>query len=423
MNITGIIAEYNPFHNGHALHARLARTETGADYVIAVMSGNFVQRGTPALIDKFIRAKMALLSGIDLVIELPPVWSCASSEYFAGAAAALFQQLGCVSSLCYGCETKDTDLFGQICTILNSEPPGYRQILNTRLKQGCSFAAAREYALLALLPDDVKPAASAALKKPNNILALEYQKALSASSPAITMHPVLRKDHGYHSQAVSGGYASASAIRRLLESQPEGFTQTLRGIMPYDAFCQLLNYMNQYPLLYENDCSQMLHYSLLKNAADGFSDYADCTPAISNKICRRLNDYTSFSAFCAAVKSKNTAYARISRILMHILLDIRQSDYALWRSRSFVPYARILGFQKESGALLTHLKKHSSLPLLTRASDAQKLLSDEGFAFFQKHLFMDAVYRALVTQKGGRIPKNEFQQQLALIQAPQPKIP
>lgn len=415
MNITGIIAEYNPFHNGHALHADLARKETGADYVIAVMSGNYTQRGAPALSDKFTRARMALLSGIDLVIELPPVWSCASSEYFARASITLLEQLGCVSCLCYGCETKDPALFSGLCSILNREPPQYQETLNGCLKQGASYAAARETALLALLPDSDKKAASAALKKPNNILALEYQKAVSAIRSSIALHPVARRDHGYHSQTVSGHFASASAIRKLLAGQAEDISQTLSFVMPRDALYLLLNYKSQYPLLYENDCSQMLHYCLLKNAADGFSDYADCTPAISNKICKSLNDYTSFTEFCARLKSKNTAYTRISRILLHILLDIRQSDYDFWRRRSFLPYARILGFRKESGALLTHLKKHSSLPLLTRAADAGKLLSEDGLSFFQKHLSADSVYRALVTQKGGRIMKNEFQQQIVII--------
>lgn len=419
MNITGIIAEYNPFHNGHAFHISCARNETDADCIIAVMSGNFVQRGAPALADKFTRARMALAAGADLVVELPPLWSCASAEYFAGAGVSLLEQLGCVRFLCYGCETPDSGLSARINGILSSEPPQYRRLLNNALKQGCCYAAAREKAVMELLPESDRADAAAVLKNPNNILALEYQKAIAAISSSMKTHPVLRKDQGYHSDSLSDHFASASAIRRFLCKQPDLsgqkslIGQTLSRVIPDAAFQLLWNYQSQYPFLYEDDCSQMLHYCLLKNADDGFSDYADCTPDFSNKLCRSISDYTRFSDFCALLKTKNMAYTRISRILVHILLDIRHDDYAYWRSRSFVPYARILGFRKESGAL-GYIKKHASIPLLTRAADAKKILSKDALVFFQKHLFADSVYRALVAGKGGQAVKNEFQQQIAV---------
>lgn len=420
MNITGIIAEYNPFHNGHAYHISRARKETGADCIVAVMSGNFVQRGAPALADKFTRAAMALAAGADLVIELPPLWSCASAEYFAGAGVSLLEQLGCVRSLCYGCETPNAGLSAHICGILSSEPVKYRRLLNDALKQGCCYAAARQKAVLELLPESDRADAAAVLKNPNNILALEYQKAIAAISSSMKTCPVLRKDQGYHSDSLSDHFASASAIRRFLSGQPDQsgqMKQTLSRVMPQAAFQLLWDYQSRYPFLYEDDCSQMLHYCLLKNAAEGFSGYADCTPDFSNKLCQSISDYTRFSDFCAMLKTKNITYARISRILLHILLDIRHSDYAYWRSRFFVPYARILGFRKESGAL-GYIKKHASIPLLTRAGDARKILSEDALVFFQKHLFADSVYRALVTAKGGQVMKNEFLQQIAVYSPP-----
>lgn len=435
MNITGIIAEYNPFHSGHAYHLSCARRETDADYVIAVMSGNFVQRGAPALLDKYTRARMALSEGADLVLELPPAWSCASAEYFAGAAVCLLGQLGCVQTLCYGCETPDSSLYAKICTILLEEPPLYRRLLHQASRQGASYAAAREKALLALLPATEQADAAAILKNPNNILALEYRKAIAASPFPLKTHPVLRKDCGYHSDSLSGTFASASAIRTLLYShsrhacqtaensctkQTSGLAQqdfqTLARIMPDAALQLLCGYHRQYPFLYEADCSQMLHYCLIKQASEGFGAFADCPQSLSNKICRSLPDYCGFDAFCQSLKSKDLAYARIRRILMHILLDIRKDDYERWRSRLYVPYARILGFRKESAALLGHIKKHSSIPLLARAADAGKILSGrESQAFFQKHLFADAVYRALAAEKGGQAMKDEYRQQTAVI--------
>lgn len=423
MQITGIIAEYNPFHNGHAFQLTQARAETDADYIVVIMSGNFVQRGAPALLDKFVRAKMALLGGADLVIELPALWSCASAEYFAGAGIALLGQLGCIDTLCYGCETPSAGTFAEICEILAEEPPLYRQLLSEQLKAGSSFARARAHALLALLPDSDVSDAAEVLKHPNNILALEYHKAAAVESalkqtPAIRMHPILRQGQDYHSSLLWDSMASASAIRQFLASHPSepDYSRTLGYVMPDESRRLLLSYETCYPFLYENDCSQMLHYCLLKNAADGFCAYADCTPGLSNRICRHLGDYTGFTDFCTRLKSKEMAYTRISRVLLHILLDIRQDSYLHWRSRSYVPYARILGFRKESQILLKHLKKHTSIPLLTRAAGAEKMLRQSDAAdFFHSHLFADSVYRALISEKGGCKIRNEYQQQLIVL--------
>ncbi len=421
MKITAIIAEYNPFHNGHAFQLAQARKETAADYIIIVMSGNFVQRGAPALLDKHTRAKMALLEGADLVLELPALWSCASAEYFAGAAVALLHQLGCVNTLCYGCETPSCEAYAKICTLLHQEPPAYKQLLQECLKNGLSFARAREHALLRLLPESDAPAALEILKNPNNILALEYQKAIAKQScqdfqPVMQVHPILRQGQGYHSSLLKKQMPSATAIRRFLAIHPPDGSRTLEKAMPDAARRLLLDYQKQHPFLYENDCSQMLHYCLLRNAQDGFSKYADCTPQLSNRILRHLDGYTGFTDFCMCLKSKDLAYTRISRVLMHILLDLRKDDCLYWRSRSYMPYAKILGFRKESRPLLSQLKKHASIPLLTRESDAGKKLSDKDAAlFYQKHLFTDALYRALACEKGGRIPKQESGQPFLIV--------
>lgn len=416
MKITGIITEYNPFHNGHAYQLTQARKETNADYMIIAMSGNFVQRGAPALLDKFVRAKMALLEGADLVLELPAPWSCASAEYFAEAGIALLSRLGCVDTLCYGCETPSADVYEKILTLLNHETPSYQQLLTDHLKSGQSFARAREYALLELLPHTDADAAAEILKNPNNILALEYQKAIAKLSdvhhrPRMQVHPILRQGEGYHSDCVHQAMPSASAIRRFLAGQPADYAHTLEPAMPDTARRLLLDYAGRYPFLYEDDCSQMLHYSLLKNAADGFARYADCSPELSDKIIRNLNGYTGFTDFCTRLKSKDLAYTRISRVLLHILLEVRQDSCVYWRSHSYMPYARMLGFRKQSQALLSHIKKHASIPLLARPADAKKNLSDTDAAdFYRKHGFADAVYRALVLGKSGCKLKHEFEQ-------------
>lgn len=439
MKITGIIAEYNPFHNGHAYQLSRARQETGADFLVVAMSGNFMQRGVPALIDKFTRAKMALSGGADLVIELPSIWATASAEYFARAGLALLSQLGCIDSLCFGCETPDTDSFGKICQLLCHETPQYQSLLANHLKEGAPYALAREKAVLALLPHAEPASIAGILRNPNNILALEYQKAAASLPSPIAMHPIKRIGPGYHSKelhspslaGLSGkwentaqaGLASASAIRSLL-SKACGNTAgagagieacALKQFMPEAAWHCLSRYHSSYPFIFEDDISQMLHYCLLKDAKDGFSSYADCPQSLSNKICRNLDAYKSFSQFCALLKSKDIAYARIRRALIHIFLGIRADSYLYWGSHFYVPYARILGFRRKSGALLSHIKKHSSIPLLTRAADAPKKLCKDSLHLFEECLFADSAYRALAVGKGGQAMPDEYRQQIVVI--------
>ena len=415
MNITGVIAEYNPFHNGHAYHLSCAKKKTNADFLIVVMSGNFVQRGTPALLDKSTRAKMALLGGADLVIELPPLWSSASAQYFASAAVSLLAQLGCVHSLCYGCESPDSALFSIIAKIIAKEPDEYRQLLTGFLKEGASYASARQKTLVQLLPEHETDAVTQLLDTPNNILALEYTKAAFDIHASINLCPIMRKGAGYHSKNVTDSFSSATAIRKFLASRADSSLLPIKHALPDHTYHLLSHYQDSCPFIFSNNLSQMVHYCLLKNKDSGFRHFADCTPDLSNKICRHLNDYTDFDSFCMMLKSKNTAYTRISRVLLHILLDIHMEDYTFWRSHSYIPYARILGFRKSATNLLTQLKRHSSIPLFTRASASNKILSEQSMKFFQKHLFADSIYRALTMEKGSPYVPDEYRRQLIII--------
>lgn len=415
MNITGIIAEYNPFHNGHAYHLSCAREKTDADFLIVVMSGNFVQRGEPALLDKSTRAKMALLDGADLVIELPPLWSSASAQYFASAAVSLLAQLGCVHALCYGCESPDSALFSAIAKLISKESDAYRQLLADFLKEGASYASARQKTLVQLLPEHEPDAVGQILDNPNNILALEYTKAASDIHASIHLCPVMRKGAGYHSKNVADKFSSATAIRNYLAGRADSSLLPVKHALPDHTYDLLSHYQDSCPFIFSNDLSQMMHYCLLKNKVLGFRHFADCTPDLSHKICRHLNDYTDFDSFCMMLKSKNTAYTRISRVLLHILLDIHREDYAFWRNCSYIPYARILGFRKSASSLLTQLKRQSSIPLFTRASDSKKILSEQSIDFFQKNLFADSIYRALTMEKGSRFVPDEYRRQLIII--------
>ena len=213
MKIAAVIAEYNPFHNGHAYQLHEIRRQTGADFILVMMSGDFVQRGAPACIDKYARCRMALNAGADMVCELPIYGALGSAEIFAESAVSLLNHLGCIDYLCFGAETIAPSLFDAIIPILSDEPEEYKSLLQTGLKNGMNFPAARSQALCSLLGD---ARCCGILNQPNNILAIEYMKALYKSKSRIRPFPIKRSGAGYHSTDITAGFSSATAIRRQL---------------------------------------------------------------------------------------------------------------------------------------------------------------------------------------------------------------
>ena len=229
MKIVGLIAEYNPFHNGHLYHIRKAKEITGADAVLVIMSGNYVQRGTPAIMPKHLRAQVALESGVAAVFELPVCYATGSAEYFATGAVSLLNHLGCVDALCFGSECGDYALLERIAGILTEEPEDYTFYLKEALRKGLSFPRARQQALSSYLKDEN---VDQVLDEPNNILGIEYIKALYQTGSLIKGYTIQRKESGYHDRDLSGNYSSASAIRRLLAQA--GSSIHLRSDSIYD---------------------------------------------------------------------------------------------------------------------------------------------------------------------------------------------
>lgn len=424
MKTAGIIAEYNPFHNGHKYQFEEAKKRTGADYLVVAMSGDFLQRGVPAICDKYERARMALLNGADLVIELPVLWSCASAEYFARAGITLFQKMGIISHVCFGAECQDLSLLMQIASVLLDEKGAYMECLSKELKKGASFAAARSSCLLPLLKASgfSSDELTKVLNSPNNILAIEYLKALSSVPMAFSITPVLipRAGAGYHDPSIASPLASATAIRKVLyETSHSGLPvsevlDTLTGVVPEKSLSVLSDYAKRAPFLSKDSLSAILGYRLLSCTED-FSVFADCNRELGFRIQKRLPEYTGFSQFTALLKSKELAYTRISRALLHILLDIRQDDYAFAKTPDSIPYLRVLGFRKHASPLLSTLKKEASAPLVTKVADASKSLDAHAFSMLKKDLFAADLYRQLVISAGGSCPKNEFTRGLVII--------
>ena len=412
MKTAAIIAEYNPFHNGHHHQLRTVRDRYGADRVIVIMSGDFIQRGGPAFLDKYSRARMALLAGADLVIELPAVFAVSESAIFSRGAVRLLDRLGLVDALYFGCETPDPSLF-EICSdILLDEPPIFRETLQSAVREGLSYPRARALALREafglsfpgrLLPEGF-------LSSPNNILALEYHLALKQEHSVIRPVPMLRKGAGYHDTRVSGAMASASGIRKaLLQDGPSPVVSQAVPAFVFEALSD--GFGKAFPVV-TDDFSQVF--------AAAFLAYADAVHPSENtyfgtdlfrRMARLFDDYTSLSQYLSLLKTKGYTKTRIDRSVFRMLLHIpRDQGRILLEGPSGWEYARILGFRKDSVDLLHAIKKAHSIPLIAKMADAPRKLPSRSLAVLKKDIYAADLYRHIQQIKFRGVLKTEWTQ-------------
>lgn len=391
MKTVGIIAEYNPFHNGHLYQLKKAKEITGADFAVVVMSGDFTQRGTPAVFDKYTRCRLSLLAGADLCIELPVVFATASAELFAKGAVSLLSALG-VDALCFGSECGEIAPLQKIASLLFAEPPAYKEALNKALKEGLSFPSARAAAVRKCTHagslSGVDAAASDVLASPNNILGIEYLKALLAleknGQHAPVPYTIKREGDGYLSHTLSEeSFCSAMALRKgIAEENPD-----LLRYVPESIRQEFADTCQTKSALCADDFSGMLFYKLLSEKDAGYDAYLDVSSDLSDKIRKNLASFTTFSAFCeGSIKSKDITLTRVYRSLLHILLSIKKEDLP-----AAAPYARILGFREASIEVFGCLSKEN-IPLLSRLKDASSLLSPEALSCLSKDIFAAHLY-------------------------------
>lgn len=427
MKIVGLITEYNPFHNGHLYHIRKAKEITGADYVLVVMSGDYVQRGAPAIMPKHIRAEIALEAGVPVIMELPVCCASGSAEYFAAGAISLFEQLNCVDAICFGSECGDYQILEKIARITADEPEEYRFSLQEALRMGYSFPRARQMALKAYLKDD---SLDAILEQPNNILGIEYIKVLYKKKSNMEIHTIKRMVSGYHDEELTEGYSSASAIRKLLAYAGNSIHLENEGLFDEPSLSEVLirledqvppscirlleeMHRNRYPV-YANDFSLLLKYRLLTETADSLMRYMDVTEELANRMVKHANDFITFDQFCDLIKTRELTYTRVSRCLLHILLGITTGDMLEYREEGFCQYARILGFRKDSTRLLSYLKEHSKVPLLTKLTQTQEL-SNTGLKMLRQDIYASNLYESVITNKFKMPFINEYQQQVVRV--------
>ncbi|MBU9726986.1 nucleotidyltransferase [Diplocloster modestus] len=408
MKTVGIIAEYNPFHNGHLYHLQAAKEKTGADYVVVIMSGNFLQRGVPALIDKYARSRMALLNGADLVIELPVCYAAGSAEYFASGAVALLDKLHVVDYLCFGCETEEDTLLSKAAAILADEPEEISGLIRSALKEGLTYPAARSQALTTCLDN---PQLACILDQPNNILALEYRKALYNRKSSITPISVKRICAGYHDRSIDQPVCSATAIRETLHSG--GIPEDFRGQVPESVF-EILGqeYRSTYPI-YEDDFSSMLKYKLLLRGQTPISEYQDISGDLSYRIQNELNRYKSFSSFADHIKTRQLTYTRVCRSLLHILLEIRRDDVTEWVQNGYIGYAKVLGLRRSAGELLSAIKEKSEIPMVTKLSGARSQMDENFYRMLEQDIWASDVYYTAVTDKYGKDFRGELNREIS----------
>lgn len=411
MKVNGIIAEYNPFHNGHNYQLTESLRCTKAQYTVVVMSGSFVQRGAPAMVNKFKRAEMALLNGADLVLELPAIYATASAEYFATGAVALLDRLGVVTNLCFGSECGNAQLMRQIAEILLEEPKPFTKSLKQYLRQGLSYPNARTEALIQNYPflNQYKYVFSS----PNNILGIEYIKAILKSESSLEPVTVLRTGAGYHSRLPEDDQCSALAIRQAIYAGADA--TFLKSSMPANAAAVLTEQLASIGPVHSNDFSDILYYKLIMEKSSGYEKYLDVSSDLSDRIRSRLDDYKGFDSFCDLLKTKEMTYTRISRCLLHIMLNIKKSDMEKAKDMGIAPYARVLGFKKSSATLLTKIKEQSSIPLVTKLADAEELLDKAAYDMLRQDIRISQIYNGIIAHRNDSSPANEISTPLVIV--------
>jgi len=375
LSVLGLVSEYNPFHNGHLYHFNTSLDITQAEYSICVISGNFVQRGEPAVVDKWSRTRMALHAGIDLVIELPVVYCVQSAEYFAYGAVSLLNKLGLVDNICFGSETGDIDLLKKIGFIISSEPQSYREYIKQEVKKGTSFVSSRAKAILKYLGENDTlqintEDLNVLLQSSNNILALEYIKWLFRLNSSITPVTIKRQHSSYNDLSLDSEIASATALRSAIKAKD---LENLKRHVPQYTFDILTSEFNsgRGPVFLE-DFRQSILCSLRCMDVNNIAEISDVNEGLENRIKKSALASGGVEYLISSIKSKRYTETRIKRILIHSLLNMYKKDLAAFKAPGGPQYIRVLGFSEKGKWLLSKIKKQCPLPILTNGSDYRK---------------------------------------------------
>lgn len=399
MTICGVVCELNPFHYGHEYLLKKAREITGADYIIAVMSGDFVQRGIPAICDKYSRCKMALLGGADLVIEIPTIYATAAADYYAFGAVSTLASLNCVDYICFGTETGNIEFLEQYISSENMQDDECsNDLLDENSLRGLSYARK-----MSLANGDLQA---------NDMLATCYLRNLREIGSTIKPVAIKRIGSGYFDIELSS--TSATAIRKsiiagenITDYIPEYVNECLDDIS-----------FEYYPVSL-NDFSVQLYTRIdsiinTDNSSE-LTDYMDVSSNLEGRIKSNFYDFVDYEEFINSVHSKNYTKSRVMRALLHIMLDIKKSDYDFDALNGSVSYIRLLGFRKESAEVLSIIKENCVVPVISKARDATKILDDEALNIFTKDIHTANLYEQACAFKYKNMPIHDFSKEIVKV--------
>lgn len=386
--VLGIVAEYNPFHNGHLYHLEKSKEDTGSNYTVAIMSGNFTQRGSTSLIDKWSKAESAIQSGVDLVIELPVIYAISSAENFAEGAVRILDSLKVVDYLSFGSETADMEVLNKCADVLSREPRGYKTLLSHELKKGFSFPKARENALMMYL-NDIRKYANV-LSSPNNILGIEYLKALKKLKSPIQPINIPRYEAGYNDLSYTKNIASSTAIRNMIKNN--GFN-ALANLMPAPSYATLVQNLKAGHIIPDVSVFEKeIIFVLRKMETSEIAELPDVSEGLEFSIKNAANSCNTMVEFLNIIKSKRYTTTRLQRILLYALLGITKKDLAL--SKKLQPYVRVLGLNKKGKFLISEIAKaNPKLEIITSVKKFSDKNSNKSLmSMLEKDIWATNVY-------------------------------
>lgn len=405
MVTVGIIAEFNPFHKGHKYIIEKAKKYTGADNVVVICSGNYVQRGEPAIYDKTIRTKAALSNGVDAIFELPIYYSTASAETFARAGVNFLTQLNCIDYLCFGCETDNIKLLPIIADVLESEPAKYTSLLKQALKNGNTFPKARAMAIKEFFEDNKeidKNELELTLKAPNSILAIEYIKALKHFNSPIKPVVIRRVGSEFSSLDITDEYVSASAIRNQID-----LGKDIKNYIPPNT----AKYTQDIKPIFMRDFDVIFGNVLLNNK--NFDSYYNVSEFFSNRIKKQKDTYTDIEHFVLQLDSKNYTKSYITRCILHILLNIKDKEVQEAINNNYFTSARLLGIDRNTN-LLSTIDENSNIPIISKLSDHYNNATGLDKKMLDISLYADELYRMVYMTKYKEVIPNEFERQIVV---------
>lgn len=363
MNVVGLITEYNPFHNGHKYHLEKSKETSGASCSIAVMGGNFLQRGEPALLDKWTRAEIAIREGVDLVIELPTIFSCNSAEFFAFGGISLLDSLGVVDSFCFGSELGELDDLQLISNLLTNEPLEFKNLLKSHLDKGLTFPLARQMAMKQYLGNNLSDIN--ALSSPNNILGIEYLKALKLLKSKIIPLTIKRIAAEYNSTEINGEICSATAIRKFLEENHNSL-EYLKNVVPSNSHKIISSSIEKGKgPVFVSDIEQIIFYKLRTIPMSELKKIHDISEGLENRLKSGGLLSATYNGLIQFLKTKRYTQTRLQRTLLKTIIGITNDDIVSLSGKIAPQYIRVLGFNDKGASLLKQIKRKSELPIIT----------------------------------------------------------